>query len=255
MFETSVVQAQAKAATGRLSLLTISVIAHTSIVLGAIAVSIASVDFPASAPKEYARAPIFAAVQIPPPLGRPDAGRQATTQPPQPVKPPVNTQITAPPDTPDDIPIVDAPTAGTGDVNSNNNSGTVDGPVGVPWGKEGSIGDIDGPPVVDVPVQQPVQEKIYQPHEVVAPVLTRRVDPRYPPQLQKVGVSATVVVRCVIDKSGNVRDAELVVPSAMAPFNAEVLRVVSQWQYKPATYAGRAVDSYLNLTVHFSVKR
>ncbi|HEV7240843.1 MAG TPA: energy transducer TonB [Thermoanaerobaculia bacterium] len=255
MFETSVVHAQAKAATGRLSLLTISVIAHTSIVIGAVAVSIASVDFPALAPNEYSRAPVFAAIQIPPPLGRPDGGKQPTAQPPQPVKPPVNTQITAPPDTPDDIPVLNTPTTGTGDINNNTGKGTVEGPIGVPWGKEGSIGDLDGPPIVDVPVQQPVEEKIYQPHEVVAPVILHKVEPRYPQMLIKAGVTATVVVRCVIDKNGSVRDAQVVVPASMPPFNTEVLRVVSQWRYKPATYAGRAVDSYLNLTVHFSVKR
>jgi len=254
MFETSVVRAQTQAATGRFSLLTISVIAHTSIVVGVVAVSIASVRFPAIAPNEYSRAPVFEHVQIPPPLGNPDGGARAqTAQPQPPVKPPVNTQVTAPPDVPDDVPLVDAPTSGTGD--SNDNSGTVPGPKGVPWGKEGSIGDIDAPPVVDVPVQPQVEEKIYQPHEVVAPVLIRRVDPRYPPQLQKVGATATVVVRCIIDKNGEVRDAEVVVPASLAPFNAEVLKVISQWRYKPATYAGRAVDSYLNLTVRFSVTR
>lgn len=253
MFETSVIRAQAQAATGRLSLLTISVIAHSSIVLGAIAVSIASVDFPALAPNEYSRAPVFAAIQIPPPLGNPDGGaRPQPAQPQPPPKPPVNTQITAPPNVPDDVPVLDAPTSGTGDSNT---PGTVEGPIGVPWGTKNSIGNLDAPPVVDVPVQPQVEAKIYQPHEVVAPVLIRRVDPRYPPQFQRIGVTATVVVRCVIDKNGSVRDAEVVVPAAMAPFNAEVLNVVSQWRYKPATYGGRAVDSYLNLTVYFSVTR
>jgi protein TonB len=223
-------------------------------VVGAVAVSIASVDFPAVAPNEYSRAPVFATVQIPPPLGNPNGGARPQTQPA--VKPPApqpTNQVTAPATVPETVTPLES--SGTGDANTNP-SGTVEGPTGVPWGTEHSIGDLDAPPVVDVvPAQPRVEERIYQPHEVVAPVLVRKIDPRYPTQFQRVGVSVTVVVRCIIDKNGNVRDADVVVPSLMAPFNAEVLNVLPQWKYKPATLAGRPVDSYLMLTVHFAVKR
>lgn len=256
MFETSIVHAEAKAATGRFSLLSVSVIAHTAIVVGAVAVSIASVDFPKVAPDEYSRAPVFATVQIPPPLGTPDGGKPPTPQPT--VKPPApqpTNEVTAPPTLPDTV--IPVASSGTGTDTANTNpAGTVEGPVGVPWGVKDSIGDPNAPPV-DVPIAQapPVEERIYQPHEVVAPVLVRKVDPRYPVQLQRAGMPATVIVRCIIDKNGNVRDAEVVVPASMAPFNAEVLNVLPQWKYKAATLAGKPVDSYLMLTVHFSIRR
>ncbi len=259
MFETSVVDAQKNAATARrLSLLSISVFAHTAIILGTVAVSIASVDFPAVAPAEYSRAPVFAAVQIPPPLGNPDGGAKPQTTPAvKPPAPPPADQVTAPPVVPEEVTPVDAPSTGEGNADdSDSGTGTVPGPIGVPWGREGSIGPLDGPPVADVPVQQPqVEERIYQAHEVAAPVLLQKVEPRYPPQLMRTGVSAMVVVRCIIDKQGNVRDAEVIVPAQMAPFNSEVLNVLPRWRYKPATFAGRPVDSYLTLTVHFAVKR
>lgn len=255
MFETSVVRAEAQAATGRFSLLSVSVIAHTAIVVGAIAVSIASVDFPDMAPDEYSRAPVFATVQIPPPLGNPNGGAKPQAQPA--VKPAPQQQTkeqTAPSLVPETVTPVQS--SGTGESTDTNPAGTVEGPVGVPWGEKDSIGDVDAPPVVDAPIAQPqVEEKIYQPHEVVAPVLLRKVDPRYPASLQRAGMPATVIVRCIIDKNGNVRSAEVVVPAAMAPFNAEVLNVLPQWKYKAATLAGKPVDSYLMLTVHFSVKR
>lgn len=255
MFETSVVRAEAKAATSRFSLLSVSVVAHTAIVVGAVAVSIASVGFPGSAPKEYSRAPVFATVQIPPPLGNPNGGKQPTTQPV--VKPPApqpTNQVTAPSTLPETV--TPAQSSGTGDATDTNPSGTVEGPVGVPWGVKDSIGDLDAPPVVDAPIAHtPVEEKIYQPHEVVAPVLLHKVDPRYPVQLQRAGMPATVIVRCIIDKNGNVRDPEVVVPASMAPFNAEVLNVLPQWKYKAATLAGRPVDSYMMLTVRFSIRR
>lgn len=251
MFETSVVRAQAQAARGRVSLLTASIVAHTAVIIGTIAVSIASVDFPAAAPKEYARAPYLVPVRIPPPLGNPNGGARPQTQPatPRPVTP---TQITAPATVPETITPAETPSNGTGD--SSTAGGTEPGPVGVPWGVRDSIGDLDAPPVpLDLPVQQPV-ERIYEAHEVQAPVLISRIEPRYPAIFMKAGPAATVVVRCVIDRNGSVRDPEVIVP-AMEPFNQEVLRVLPHWRYKAATLNGRAVDSYLNLTVHFAVKR
>lgn len=257
MFETSVVRAEAKPATGRFSLLSVSVIAHTAIVVGAVAVSIASVDFPGVAPKEYSRAPVFATVQIPPPLGNPNGGKPPTPQPT--VKPPApqptNNQVTAPSILPETVTPVQS--TGSGDAtDTDSTGGTVGGPIGDPDGTEGSFGDGTEPSVVGGSnTQLAVEEKIYQPHEVVSPVLVRKVDPRYPPQLQRAGMPATVIVRCIIDKNGNVRDPEVVVPASMAPFNAEVLNVLPQWKYKAATLAGRPVDSYMMLTVHFSIRR
>jgi protein TonB len=257
MFETSVIRAEAKAATSRVSLLSASVFAHTAIVVGAVAMSIASVDFPAVAPDEYSRAPIFATVQIPPPLGTPNGGKRPDAQPA--VKPPAPQpprEQTAPPLLPNDVPPADTPS--TGDITHTDGpfdpNATEVGPKGVEGGDPNSIA-LDGPSIVDVPAQQPVEEKIYQPHEVVAPVLVHKVAPRYPPQLARTAMKATVIVRCIIDKQGNVRSPEVMVPSQFAPFNAEVLNVLPSWKYKPATVAGRPVDSYLMLTVHFSITR
>ena len=256
MFETSVVRARTQAATGRFSLLSVSVVAHTAMVFGAVAVSVASVDFPAIAPDEYSRAPAFAAIQIPPPLGSPDGGARpqaAQQQQPPPRPAPVN-QITAPATVPDAVTPVDAPSNGSGEADANP-GGTVPGPIGVPWGTENSIGDLDAPPLIDVPAQPQVEERIYQPHEVVAPVVVRRVDPRYPPAFMRTGVSVTVVVRCIIDKNGRVRDAEILKHGPMAPFDQSVLDTVTTWRYTPGSLNGIAVDTYLNVTVHFAVKR
>lgn len=256
MFETSVIHAQTQAARGRISLLSASIMAHSAVVVGVLAMSIASVDFPTHSPDEYSRAPVFMPVRIPPPLGNPNGGAQPKPKDTAAVKPAPPTQPTAPPQT---IPenVTPAPSSGTSEsstVDAGPGTGTEPGPIGVPWGKDGSIGDLDAPPVpLDVPVAQP-EEKIYEAHEVKAPVLISRVDPRYPQSLMRTGAPGIVVLRCVIDKNGNLRDPR-VLTATMPPFQAEVLRVIGQWKYKPATFAGRPVDSYLNLTVNFSVRR
>lgn len=256
MFETSVVHVQAQAAHGRVGLLTASLVAHTAIILGAVAMSIATVQFPAEAPNEYSLAPVFTPVRIPPPLGTPNGGAKPTTQPqPKPAPAVVQpSQITAPSTVPENVIPVQA--TGTGDtLAAGPGTGTEVGPVGVPWGTKDGVGDLDAPPaLVDVPIQPQPEAKIYQPHEVNAPVLIRKVSPRYPQLMARVGGTATVVLRCVIDKNGYVRDPEVIVP-AMAPFNAAVLDVLPQWRYKPATHGGKPVDSYLELKVTFNVQR
>lgn len=256
MFETSVVRARTQAARGRLSLLIASVIAHTAAILGAVTVSVATIDFPDTAPDEYAEAPVFMPVQIPPPLGNPNGGAPAKpAQPaPQPQKPadPQN-QITAPSNVPEDLTPVDAPSTGAGEGEPTG-TGTEPGPIGVPWGTDGEVGPLDAPPSPIVPQQPIVEEKVYQPHEVKAPVLLHRVEPVYPPAMVRAGVPATVVVRCIIDKNGHVQDPEVIVP-AMPPFNAEVLRVITKWRFTPGSVRGQAVDSYFHLTVTFNVRR
>jgi periplasmic protein TonB len=254
MFETSVVRAQAQAARGRFSLLTISIIAHSAVVIGAIAVSIASIDFPTNAPDEFGQAPMFMPVRIPPPLGNPNGGAPK----PQPVaaKPVVTppqpnpNQLTAPADIPNTIPTLEAPSNGNSTTTGDPNATSTE-PIGVPWGVKDSIGDLDAPraPVTN---QQPVEEKIYEVHEVKAPVLLHRVTPPYPQQLVGTRMKATVVVRCIIDKNGRVRDPQIVRP-ALPPFNQAVIGAVQQWRYTPGSRNGIAVETYLSVNVTFAV--
>jgi protein TonB len=253
MFETSLVIAQPRAAR-RAGLLTVSLVAHTAAIVGAVALSVASTNFPKEAPQESAR---FMPVAPPPPLGNPNGGAPPRPGAAPPVQrqepPPPPNQITAPPIVPDDVPVVEGPTSG--DVTTTGpGTGTVEGPVGVPWGDPNGVGDPDAPPSTG-PVT-PVDETIYTPGVggVVAPVLIQRVDPLYPERLRPTAMSATVVVRCVIDKNGLVRDPQVVVGS-MPPFNDAVLKAVKQWRYRPGSLRGTAVETFLELKVHFSITR
>lgn len=252
MFETSVVRAGAVAAQGRFSLLTISIIAHTAVVVGAVAASIASVDFPSTAPDEVMSAPMVFAVSIPPPLGRPDGGgprpapQPAQQQAPQ---PPQSQEVVAPTEVPDEIPLGPAAqsTLPPGDAASGTGAA---GPVGVPWGVEGGVGDPDAPPATTT--TPPVEDRIYQSYEVTPPVLLHKVQPRFPELGRRAGMTGVVVVRCVIDRNGHVRDPQII-KAAFPPFNTAVIDAVQQWRFKPGSHNGEAVESYLDLTVSFSL--
>jgi TonB family protein len=250
MFETSVVRAHALES-GRYRVLTISLLAHSAVILGAIAFSVASVNFPSIAPDEVANAPFLMPVQIPPPLGNPNGG--APPRQPEPQRqatpPPLPAQPVAPSIIPDDVPQVDAPPASNSDAGRGSPAGTEPGPIGVPWGDPNSPGNLDAPPVVNA---QPVPEKIYTVGEVNPPAITHRVEPVYPAAFVKVKLPGKVALRCIIDKNGHVRDAQVVFATNQA-FADSVLRAIAQWRYKPASLNGQAVDCYLDLKVDFGV--
>jgi protein TonB len=253
MFETSVIQGPPRAASGRFSLLTISIMAHSAVIIGAVVVSVATVKFPSSAPDEFAQAPIFLPVIVPPPLGVLNGG---AVRPPEPVRPPSPApqpppnQITAPSTVPETVTPA-AASSTTASTTTGVPGATSTEPLGVPWGTKDSVGELDAPP--GVVAAQPVEEKIYLPHEVKAPVAIFKPSPAYPPLLARTKMSATVVVRCVIDKNGHVRDPRVIAPASMAPFNDAVVNAVQRWRFTPGSLRGQAVESYLDLTVHFSI--
>jgi protein TonB len=253
MFETSVIQGQPRAAGGRLSLLTISIIAHSAVIIGAVAFSIASVDFPVSAPDEFAQAPMFLPVLVPPPLGVQNGG---AVKPPEPIKSatpppqPQPNQITAPGRVPDTLIAAATPSTGTAATTGGPHATSTE-PLGVPWGTKDSLGSLDAPP--GVVAAQPMPEKIYEASEVIAPVPLFQPRPAYPQVMLRARMNAVVGVRCVIDQNGHVRDAQVTLPSGIEAFNKAVVTAVQQWRYKPGSLNGQAVDSYLDLTVRFSV--
>lgn len=255
MFETSVIQGQARPAAGRFSLLTISLIAHSAVIIGAVGFSIASVDFPKTAPNEFSQAPpLFMPVLVPPPLGVPNGG---ATKPPEPIKSatpppqPQPNQLTAPSAVPDTVTAAaTTPSTGTSTSTGDPNATSTE-PLGVAWGTKDSLGSLDAPPAIVA--AQPVPEKIYDASEVKAPVALFRPPPAYPQVMLRARMPATVVVRCVIGKNGLVREPEVLVPSRIDAFNKAVVVAVQQWRFKPGTLNGQPVDSYLNLTVNFSI--
>jgi TonB family protein len=65
-------------------------------------------------------------------------------------------------------------------------------------------------------------------------------------------MNGTVVVECIIDKTGRVRDAH-VLTSTSPMFNQSAMDAVEQWQFAPGTLYGNKIDTIFDLTVTFRV--
>lgn len=252
MFDTSLVRSRNIAAPRRFGLFTASVAIHTAVALGAVAMSIASVDFPDHSPDQMELYRPVMPVSLPaafgpggpPPKAKPDPQVTPVRRPePQP------RDVTAPQEISDQTPALSAPGTGTDVRPAGGDTGTGESGGGHPMGEPGGIGDAPG-----VGVGTPGPAGPHVPGgEVRAAKVLRRVEPRYPAAFVPARRTAVVTVRCVIDRNGRIRDPR-VITSSWAPFNQSVLDAVQQWTFAPGTLGGEPVDTWFELTVRFEVR-
>ncbi|HEX9163206.1 MAG TPA: TonB family protein [Thermoanaerobaculia bacterium] len=248
MFDTSIVRARAIAAPRRTTLL-VSVLIHSLAIVGAVSLTVASTQQPKQPPRQLE---LYRAAEVPtvppPPLGvRPHATPPHASPPAVPRQPAAPRLITAPETIPENT-VTTGPDAiaATGPVGSSTDPAG-DGPLGDPNGVPGGVGTGEtstGPAVAP-----------YTPGVggVTSARVIRRVEPRFPQSLVHAVRYAIVVVRCVIDKNGDISDPEIVT-SSYPPFNEAVLSALRQWKFAPGSMHGQAVDTYFELTVRFEVK-
>ena len=250
MFETSVVRVQARAADRHFGLLTLSVVVHAAIIVAVVAAGLASVSMPNEAPKQMT---IPFMERVPPALGTPDA--KPAVKPPAPQQPqtqrtPVPQVVTAPSVVPQTVQPT-APSTSTGSDEQTTGTGDT-GTVGVPWGSPIGVGD--GPPATSTVVPEPAGPLVAGVGDVKAPIVIKRVSPPYPRLAATAHLGGFVIVECIIDKTGVVRDAK-VVKSTSAMFDQAALDAVQQWQFAPGSLYGKPVDTIFDLTVTFTITR
>jgi TonB family protein len=231
MFETAVVRA--RAADRRL--LSISVLAHSAIVAAVIAASVASTRLPTEAPKQtipFIYKPVPQMESPTPRKAAPHLGKPASGQ----ARLPILHTITAPQIIPATIPSV-LPAA---DLSASEE-------IGVPEGKKDSVGnDAQAPADASSPL-------IAGTGGVTSPVAIHRVEPVYPPAMLRAHMPGWVVLQCIIDKSGHIRDVS-VVRSSFGAFEEPAIDAVQKWVFTPGTLNRQPVDVIFELTVKFEVR-
>lgn len=246
MFETSVVQA--RVVQRRFSLLSVSLAAHSLVIIAVLAASITSISFPKAPPREEM---IFIPQAPPPPP--PAAPRQPVQQQVQahraaatPVVP--RAAVTPLPLTPSHIPDV-IPTV---PLASNDSGPAIGGSTTPGTGSGSDTGDPNGVDIGQPAANTtPVADTVFHPGAEVKPaVVIYRVEPQFPQAALRIHMGGTVVVKCIVDKNGNVRDPE-VVTSSFGAFNEPALNALQQWRFAPGSFRGKAVDTWFELTIRF----
>jgi len=85
--------------------------------------------------------------------------------------------------------------------------------------------------------------------DVGAPIVVERIEPAYPEEAKKNNIAGIVILQAVIDKTGKVRDVEVLKGLPLGVSEAAVA-AVKKWKFRPATQNGVAVDVVFNLTVN-----
>ena len=105
---------------------------------------------------------------------------------------------------------------------------------------------VNNMPVAQPKIATPPPEK---PKVLTPVILVHQVPPQYPLQARVSGIHGTVVLQAVISKNGTVKSVHalsgppLLIQSAMD--------AVRQWQYKPSTLDGKAVEADTQISVAF----
>ena len=253
MFETSVVKERV-APRRRASVFAASIAAHSVVIAGIVFISISSTSFPKDAPNEMARWMPVMPVDIPLPKGNPNAPRQPQQQPQQ-QKPAQQQAQTAPPQTvtpnqiPSSIPTVPAATSTATDVTPGSGTNTSErwgDPNGDP--RSIDIGQSPATPATGVP------DVVYHPGADVKPAtVLYRAQPNYPRLAITTRMPGWVFVKCIIGKTGEVRDIE-VVKSSNSMFEQAAVDALRQWKFAPGYFHGQPVDTYFELKITFEVR-
>jgi protein TonB len=98
---------------------------------------------------------------------------------------------------------------------------------------------------------------------VDAPLVESRYDvaalhnpkPPYPLAARRQGVEGRVVLRAQVLEDGRCAEVGVVRSSGHAPLDESALATVRRWRFVPATRAGVAVSSWVEIPIHFQLHR
>lgn len=90
-------------------------------------------------------------------------------------------------------------------------------------------------------------------NEVNPPRLIKSVQPVYPEEALKGGVTGAVVLNVRIDRQGNISRV-IVLKGADEKLNEAAIAAVKQWKYEPFIQDGQAKEVVFTVTVKFNLK-
>jgi protein TonB len=86
--------------------------------------------------------------------------------------------------------------------------------------------------------------------DVTAPKLVHKVEPRYTKRAKKAKLKGTVSLSAVVNREGNPENIEIA-KSLDLDLDAEAVKAVSHWRFKPAEKNGKPVAVRIKIQVNF----
>jgi periplasmic protein TonB len=84
------------------------------------------------------------------------------------------------------------------------------------------------------------------------PIARVRVQPQYPFEMRRAGITGEVLVEFIVDANGDVRNA-FAVRSSQREFETAAVQAVSKWKFKPGRKGGRNVNTRMQQPISFSL--
>lgn len=84
------------------------------------------------------------------------------------------------------------------------------------------------------------------------PVLRVPVQPNYPFEMRRAGISGEVTVEYIVDSSGSVAAVQ-VIRSSQREFEQPALQAVGKWKFRPGRKGGRAVNTRVQQVITFNL--
>jgi TonB family protein len=107
--------------------------------------------------------------------------------------------------------------------------------------------DVPPPPEPEKPVVFIVGGEVTRPVRIAGP------NPVYPEPARRAHITGTVMLECLIDKSGNVIELKPVRGLPLG-LTESALEAVSKWRFRPSTLNDKPVEVIYLLSVHFNLQ-
>lgn len=84
------------------------------------------------------------------------------------------------------------------------------------------------------------------------PVARVQVQPQYPFEMRRAGVTGEVTVDFIVDTNGDVQNA-YALKSSQREFESAAVQAVSKWKFKPGRKGGRNVNTHMQVPIVFTL--
>lgn len=84
------------------------------------------------------------------------------------------------------------------------------------------------------------------------PIAQVQVQPQYPFEMRRAGITGEVIVDFIVDTNGNVQNA-YALRSTQREFEQAAVQAVSKWKFRPGRKGGRAVNTHMQVPIVFTL--